>query len=112
MFRKVTTVIQLGEDCEVIDWKQSLDEVLKRTTDWHFQFLKSKKIVFRRNKTLTTVLVRGEPFYNFKSGKGKTLCRRGKTLKNIRSEKVSKGIPVKSAKLDDVKRLLELHFGE
>lgn len=111
-FETYCTVIRLGLDCPVLNWKLAYDDIIKITTQWHFQFQKSKKIVLRRNKTLTSVLVRGELFYNTDTGVFKSLCKRGKSFNNVILENVPKGVIVKKAKISDVKRLLMLHFGE
>lgn len=106
------TLSHLGKDCAVKDWKAYGDEMLKNPASWHFQFQKSKKIVITKNKGNTSALVRGEPFFNFESGEPKSLCKRGKSFRQRHISEVPRGLPVKSAKLCDVKRLLVLHFGD
>ncbi|KAJ8882578.1 hypothetical protein PR048_014389 [Dryococelus australis] len=112
VIRKRGTVTHLGEDCPVKDWKTYAGEKLINPATWHFQFQKAKKIVVTKSKTNTSALVRGEPFYNFESMEPKSLCKRGKTFRHTQIPDVPKGLPVKSAKLCNVKRLLVLHFGE
>lgn len=111
-FKKFSTVVHLGTDCAVMDWKQASDDIMKKPNSWHFQFQKSKKISIKRNKNLTTILLKGELFYNFESGVYKPLCKRGKSLKNVQLKEVQRGVRLKEEKIKDVKRLLFLHFGE
>uniref|UniRef100_A0A1B6KL07 Uncharacterized protein n=1 Tax=Graphocephala atropunctata TaxID=36148 RepID=A0A1B6KL07_9HEMI len=98
MFKKHTRVIHLGEDCD--------------DKNWIFQFQKSKKIVLRRNKLLKSAPIRSEQFYNFETGISRSVCKKSKNFRNISLEDVTRGVLLKEDKKQDVKRLLELHFGE
>lgn len=112
IFKQYVSVVRLGYgDCKVIDWKRNSDEIFKSTQSWHFKFQKAKKIVLRRNKSKSTILVRGDTFYNLNLSMPQSLCKRGKSLKNNHFSAVPAGVAVKKAKTNDVKRLLELHFG-
>nr|CAD7193822.1 unnamed protein product [Timema douglasi] len=106
------TIEHLGEGCPVQDWTLYGDEVLKQPGQWHFQFQKSKKIVFSRSKTRKLVMVQGEPFYGFECGEPKSLVKKGKTFSNARIPEVPRGVPIKLAKVNDVRSLLVLHYGE
>lgn len=39
------TVVHLGKDSEIRDWKQASQEILKKSAGWHFQFQKSREII-------------------------------------------------------------------
>lgn len=109
---KHCTVIHLGEECQVHDWKKMIEATHKTTTNWHFQFQKAKKIVISRSKDKKSALVRGEPHYVFEVGTPKSLLKKGKNWSRSEKIEVPKGNEVKPAKIQDVLSLLLLHFGE
>lgn len=61
---------------------------------------------------MNTVLIREETLYNFETGLSRAVCKKGKKLKDLLLDNVNKGVVLKQAKKQDVKRLLDLHFGE
>ena len=61
---------------------------------------------------MKSVLVRGEPFYNFETGEPKSMCKRGKNFTMTNIPDIPKGVIIKPSKITDVKRLLVLHYGE
>lgn len=64
------------------------------------------------NTPKAQVLVRGETAYNIDLGVSKKVCRPNKVASDVNPEPHSLGVPIKPAKKNDVKRLLNLHFGE
>nr|CAD7201858.1 unnamed protein product [Timema douglasi] len=65
-----------------------------------------------RSKTRKLVMVQGKPFYGFECGEPKSLVKKGKTFSNARIPEVPRGVPIKLAKVNDVRYLLVLHYGE
>ncbi|XP_069676001.1 uncharacterized protein [Periplaneta americana] len=113
IIEKFATIISLGKDCPVHDWKGYADQVMKKPGNWHFQFQKSKKLIITKSVSKRTCLVQGEPFYNFESGEPKSLNKKGKHFqKGYIPNSIPMGVILKEAKIRDIKSLLELHFGE
>ncbi|KAJ8885649.1 hypothetical protein PR048_011847, partial [Dryococelus australis] len=65
VFNKFGTVTNLGKDCAVSDWKLYSQEIFKPTGNWYF------------HKSGKSILVQGEPFYNFESCEPKTISKMG-----------------------------------
>nr|CAD7401757.1 unnamed protein product [Timema poppensis] len=65
-----------------------------------------------KSKTRKLVMVQGKPFYGFECGEPKSLVKKGKTFSNARIPEVPRGVPIKLAKVNDVRSLLVLHYGE
>lgn len=82
IFKKFTTVVRLGEDCDVIDWKEQSDKLLQPSTAWHFKFQKSKKIILIKGASQRGVLVQGEPCYNCESGEAKLVTKKKQITTN------------------------------
>lgn len=114
IMEKFATVVHLGsDDCKVTDWKKIATDVIKAHGSWCFQFQKSKRIITTNTVNRKLCLVQGEALYNFESGEPKSLLKRGKRFtKETLPEEIPKGVPLKRAKIMDVRRLLELHWGE
>lgn len=112
LINKHCTVVHLGQECPVKDWKQGIEETHKVTTQWHFKFQKSKKIAFSRSKDGKKILVQGEPTYVFEGGKRRSLLKRGKALTKTCVPEVPRGNDIKPSKKKDVLYLLNLHFGK
>lgn len=51
-------------------------------------------------------------FINFISGVAKTISKRGQSFEKFNPEMLPNGVPVNEAKLIDVRKLLETHFGQ
>ncbi|KAJ8890896.1 hypothetical protein PR048_010405 [Dryococelus australis] len=84
----------------------------KKPCNLTFSIPESKENCCPKSKTNTSALVLGEPFYNFEGGEPKSLCKRGKIFCHTQIPNVPKGVPVKPAKLCNVKRLLVIHLRE
>lgn len=81
IFSEHGTVILLGIDCNVYDWKAAAQNVLKTTSLWHFQFKPSKR--FFLFKSLKNVKVQGELNYRCEVGTPKGVCKKGKHVSQI-----------------------------
>ena len=111
IFSQHGTVVKLSsEDCPVYDWKTVTERAILKPGRWHFRFLPSKRfIVFRFNSG--AIKIRGETAYR------SDLCVLRSVFKNNQSHDtmwpdiVAPGIPIKTAKLNDVRNLLKKHFG-
>lgn len=107
------TVAKLGEECPIKDWKTYSKALVKPPGNWHFQFQKAKKIVFSKSKkNPNTALVQGEANYVFEMGEKKSVMKKGKAFANEVRPVVAEGVPIKEAKIKDVKCLLDLHYGK
>lgn len=111
IFEKHGTVLRLGRDFSFHDWKSAVQEVLKAPGSWHFQFSATKRLFLRKDKT-GKIAIKGEPNYVSEIVNYGNICKRGKTFQNIQPAIIDIGVPVKPAKLQDVKNLLAKHFGE
>ncbi|KAJ8897962.1 hypothetical protein PR048_003320 [Dryococelus australis] len=108
---KFGSVIHLGDDCSVYNWKSAADDVLKPPTSWHFQFQKSKRIILTCFND-GNVVVQGEPNFMIEVGQLKSIVRKGKCLISLKPTNIAKGIQIGGSKLEDVCRLLTTHFGD
>ncbi|KAJ8892496.1 hypothetical protein PR048_005076 [Dryococelus australis] len=108
---KFGSVIHLGDDCSVYDWKSAVDDVLNPQTSWHFQFQKSKRIILTCSND-GSVVVQGEPNFMIEVGQRKSIVKRGKRLTRLKLTNIAKGIQLGGPKLVDVCRLLTTHFGD
>uniref|UniRef100_A0A1B6D3Y0 Uncharacterized protein n=1 Tax=Clastoptera arizonana TaxID=38151 RepID=A0A1B6D3Y0_9HEMI len=110
IFRKHATVIRLGDNCPVLDWKKAVLEVLKKPVQWHFKLQPCKRLVVSKTKTGNNCVVRGEVHYNKNIGEGKSLLKRGKRITSINPQVIEKRVRLKLAKLRDLNRLLSKHY--
>lgn len=111
IFKKYGTVLRLGSDFHFYDWKSSVKNVLKVPGSWHFQFNASKRFFLRKSK-YNTIAIKGEPHYVSEVVNYGNVCKRGKSFENIEPIMMNVGVPVKPAKLNDVRNLLIKHFGD
>lgn len=111
IFKKYGTVLRLGSDFQFYDWKTSVTNVIKLPGGWHFKFNASKRFFLRKDKN-NKIAIKGETNYNSEVVNYGNVCKRGKSYKNIEPTLMNIGVPVKEAKLNDVRNLLLKHFGE
>lgn len=111
IFKDHGTVNILGTDCPVMDWKSSVAEFFKPVGAWHFKFSLAKRFILTKN-TNGNVSVCGELYYNSNTGIAKPILKKGKRLEHFSPQRIPIGVPVKPAKLADVRKLLVKHFGE
>lgn len=105
------TIHKLAAEIPIYDWKDKSKDFLKNTQSWHFQISKCKRIIFQKGNR-NTVHVRGEVSYRNDICSYKSLTKRGKRLNELSLDIVPAGVPVKPAKLKDVKNLLTKHYGD
>lgn len=108
------TVVKVGVDCCVRDWRSEAYRVFKSINLWHFKFAPTKKFFLRRSKSnKKQVVIKGEHFYYHEVNKFKCVTKDKFTISDINPPLIPSGLPglVKGVKISDVKRLLEIHFG-
>ncbi|KAG8309885.1 hypothetical protein J6590_074737 [Homalodisca vitripennis] len=81
IFKSCATVIHLGQECPMLDWKEAVSATL-----------------------------RGETNYNVDSEVGKNINKPGKQLSTLIPKPVKEGVPIKKSKLKDLNTLLTKHF--
>lgn len=109
-----STVVHVGIDCDVQDWREEAYKVFKPVNTWHFKFAPTKKFFLKRSvKNKKQVVVKGEHFYYHETCKYRFLTKSKFTIDDINPKLISTGRVglVKKVKLTDVKRLLEIHYG-
>lgn len=110
IFKQFGTVCKLGaENCTVLDFKRETNTYCKLPGSWHFKFNPTKRFVLSKSKN--GVEIRGEVSYVSNMNTSKSVYKRGKNIVNMTPEQLPNGVPMKSAKTDDVKNLLYKHFG-
>lgn len=111
IFSDSGTVIRVGLDFEVEDWKDASKSVVKPPNQWHFQFSKCKRFILSRGKN-GLGLVRGEVSYSTNMGAAKVISKKGRRLDMMYPVSKPYAVPPKPKKLVDVKKLLDKHYGQ
>lgn len=106
-----STLIKLGNDCPVFNWRDAVKNVFKPTASWRMKFKQCKRFVLRRSKIAGNVLIKGELYYNSDTAQAQNVCQRNKNINNIIPEQLPSIVAVNKDKLSDVKKLLCKHFG-
>lgn len=96
----------------MLDWKSSIQNIVKTPAQLHFKISLCKRFILRRSKTQGKVLVRAELHYNADTGNPKSLCKTGKKAEAILPTIIPNGIEVNTLKLRDVRNLLQKHYGD
>lgn len=99
----------------MLDWKSSINSIVKTPAQIHFKISQCKRFILRRSKTQGSVLVRGELYYNSDTGNPKNLCKPAKKAEAIQPTIIPRGIEVNpkvEAKLRDVRNLLQKQYGD
>lgn len=103
----------MGNDWSVYDWKLLSQQTLKKPGQWHFKFNSTKRFIITRGTTPTApILIRGEPWYQTDIAVSKKFIKPKLDFSELILPVVLLGVPTKQQKITDVKRLLQLHFGE
>lgn len=110
IYSTMGTVLKLGTDFVVQNWKSASTAILKPTTKWHFRFNYSKRFIITKSRK-GDALIQGEPNYRVEYGNPKTVSRPKVTARDITPADLPVGVNVKPAKLKDVNSLLTKHFG-
>lgn len=112
IFDNFGTVIKLGGlDCPVYDWKTETKTHLKAPSQLHFKFNPCKRFILKKEGA-NNIVLRGENFYKKDVGTFQEFCKRGKSISSMDPSILESGVPIASAKLQDVNNLLEKHFGK
>lgn len=107
-----STVVNVGTDCDVHDWRSEAYRVFKPVNKWHFKFAPTKKFCIKRSgKNQKQVVIKGEHFYYHEVSVYRFLTKSNATVADINPNLISPGVLVKKVKLSDVKKLLEVHYG-
>lgn len=112
IFGEFGTTIPL--EGKVFDWKSAIEEVVKPPGSWHFKFKPSKRFILKKDRKGVDVLVEGEVNYRINIGALKSICKKRKTIQDLKNpEQIAAGaVEVSPLKLQDVKNLLSKHYGE
>lgn len=107
IFKEHGTVLKLGSEIIIQDWKEASTEILKGANAMHFSIKQCKRFFIKRNKQKLNVLVRAEESYNNALGTYKNICKKNKTVSLINSKNIQMNVAVKKEKLYDVKKTFE-----
>lgn len=105
------TVYRLGTEVPILDYKTQCRNILKSTQSFHFQISKCKRFILSKGRN-QIIKIRGEISYYSDTGTDKTITKRGQSFVAFNPDALPIGVPVQEAKLADVRKLLETHFGE
>lgn len=94
-----------------LDFKSATQKVFKPTAKWPFKITQCKRFIIKRSKTPGNTLIRGEMFYQSDLNKSSNVCKTGQKTSMLRPTTISLGAPVTRAKIADVDKLLQKHFG-
>ncbi|CAG5041503.1 unnamed protein product [Parnassius apollo] len=78
---------------------------------WKREIEKSKRFFLRKDKN-NKIGIKEEPNYVSEVVNYGNVCKRGKSYENIKPTLMNIGVPVKTEKLNDVRKLLIKHFEE
>lgn len=114
IIKKHSTVVNLGLNCDVANWKTESEKVFKNVGAWHLKFAQCKRYQLKKAKsTPTNVLVKGEAFYMHEVGSYRFITKQGKCVSDINPDIIENNIThLNVKKLKDVQRLLHIHYGE
>lgn len=110
LFEEEGTVIRLGSDFPVQNWKHGVSQINKPPSGWHFRLHQCKRIIFKKGKS--AVLVRGEPNYKCDIGVFRSLLKKNQKIDDITLSTLPNGVPLKPEKLKDIDKLLSKRFGK
>ncbi|XP_046683195.1 uncharacterized protein LOC124369303 isoform X1 [Homalodisca vitripennis] len=105
------TVKNLGEHWENFDWKTQTKEYIKDTKDLHFKISRIRRLVLTKHRKPKCIKVQGEMTYLHDTAQALKVNKPGKNLSTINPVQFKIGVKVQSAKLKDVQKLLQNHYG-
>lgn len=111
IFSHYGTVLKVGEDVQIRNWKEEAAKFVKSPGQWHFAFSKMKRMIITKNSS-GVVVVRGEANYKSNLGMGKSITKKGKSIPNMSPPIINKRNAVSENKKTDVTNLLLTHYGE
>jgi len=106
------TVHKVGVTVPVYDFKSESEKVQKKPGNWHFRFNPSKRIILKKNKDKTAVVVKGEVAYRTDTCTFRQVTKPNHTHQNMMLIEMEKGVSLKPLKIRDVAKLLSKHFGD
>lgn len=109
IIKEFSSVLKMGKDYVVCDWKAESANVLKTPASWHFKLQKSKRIIISKTAN-GSVEVKGEPYYNSDVSVFSGICKRGKKIAQMKPKQLDVGRPVKPDKIKSISSLLTLHY--
>lgn len=114
IFNQFGQVKLVGTDVPVFNWKDAAKDILKPPAKLHFKFNQTKIFTLKKikNQSKTSIFLKGEALYKFESCEFLRFLKPGKKLTDMKPEMLPNKVPVKKTKINDVKKLLTLHFGE
>lgn len=110
IFSRFGTVLQLSKDVTILDWKETSEKAFKTLQSWHFSFAPTKRFILSRSRA-NTLTLRGEHYYKNDCGIDASIFKKGKSALSIKPNKLTVKKNVKREKLQNVDKLLTLHFG-
>lgn len=112
IIKEYSSLISVGQECPVKDWKDAAKKVLKTVSTWHAPFMKCKRFILKRSKLRAgNVLVKGEVHYVADTGAYRSVCKNGKFTNMINPQDMLLGSgTLKATKIKDVNKLLNTHF--
>lgn len=108
--KEYATVLRMGEDYPIFDWKSEVKKVLKSPGSWHFRFQPSKRIISTK-ATDGSVLVRGEPCYKSDISTAKSIYKKLQTVSHFNLQPLNIGRNLKPDKIRSISSLLAKHYG-
>jgi hypothetical protein len=111
VYSEFATTVEVGsESCPVFEFKKNFVPILKNTSAWHFKISECKKVFIVRDKN--SAIVRGEYSFRREISSFKSIIKRGKNISAMVLDRKLSGRKLKSAKIEDVGKLLNTHFGD
>ncbi|KAI4460864.1 nuclear hormone receptor [Holotrichia oblita] len=111
MFSQCGTVLKVGEDVPIYDWKAEIAKVIKIPGTWHIALSQAKRMIITKTKNATTV-VRREIAYNSDGGSAKSVSKKRKNLRDLKPAVIHKQNLISQKKKKDVNELILAHYGD
>lgn len=111
VFEKYGTLKLIERDWTPLDWKEKSKVCVKSASQLHFKISNCRRVMLRKTKS-GKVVIRGEMAYNLQTGRERPIYKAGYGSEDINPPVIPTGVPLKAAKLQDVAKLLEKHFGK
>lgn len=110
VFKESGTVIEVTEDFLVRDWKSISETAVKKPAKWPFKFNPCKRFILTKGQR-NQGCVQGEIAYSFEMNRPCSIAAPKFQIMNIQPVVKPKGVPINPKKVNDVKKLLEKHYG-
>ncbi|KAK9686330.1 hypothetical protein QE152_g37274 [Popillia japonica] len=110
IIKEHATVLKMGEDYKVRDWRTETHNVIRSPASWHFKFQPTETFILTKG-TGGGILVRGEPFYRSDVGAGKGIGKKRKHLKLMMRKELQLGVSLKLEKIKSISSFLASPYG-